>query len=399
MYSRLTQIFSNLAFQVLIALILGLALGHYFPAFSIKQHFVSAYFIAAAEWFAAPVIFLTVASGIAGIASLKKLGRIILKSVVLFELVSTLAIVFGLVMAVWLKPGVINTDNLHEQVGKYAELNVNSLKEGGQAFSQSALIVLVLAILVGLLLHLLPARDRFIQGLDKVRDGVFRLITLFFRLTPLAVLSGMAYTVASFGLHSILPMGKLIAVMYLSVIIFVFGFLGLMLYLYRFNIWQLLVLIRDELLIVFGTSSSRSVIPLVIDKLDKFGCSKPVTGFVLSAGYSFNLIGTSIYLGMSIIFVAQLYHIHLVFSDYLEIILVLMLVSKGASGVPGAGFVALSSAVALLPQIPFEGLVFIFAVERFLNEARSITNTIGNAAATLVIARTENDFISPSGQP
>ena len=220
---------------------------------------------------------------------------------------------------------------------------------------------------------------------------IFRVITLFFSLTPIAVFSGMAYTIASFGLHSILPMSKLVAVMYLLVIIFVFAFLGLLLRYYKFSIWQLLVLIREEILIVFGTSSSRTVIPLLIPRLENYGCSKQVTGFVLSMGYSFNLIGTSIYLGLCTMFLIQLYNIEVDMYTYFKIIMILMLVSKGASGVPGAGFIALSSAILFYPKyLPKD--CFIVAVERFLNEARSITNTIGNAACTLVIAKSENEF-------
>ncbi|MBB5620476.1 aerobic C4-dicarboxylate transport protein [Pedobacter cryoconitis] len=394
MPDRLRKIFSNLAFQVLIALIAGIAVGYFYPAFAIKQRFIGTYFISVTEWLAAPVIFLSITTGIAAIASLKKLGRIALKSVILFEVMTTVAIVFGLVMAALLKPGTINKGNLQELFKTQEHLPEHTATAGWQNYlpAQNVLWVLISAMVIGLLLHFLPQKAKYIFKLEKIRDFIFKIITLFFSLTPLAVFSGMAYTISNFGLHSILPMSKLVAVMYLLVIIFVFVFIGLLLRYYKFSIWQLLVLIKEEILIVFGTSSSRTVIPLVIARLENYGCSKPVTGFVLSMGYSFNLIGTSIYLGLCTMFLIQLYHIELDIYAYFKIILILMLVSKGASGVPGAGFIALSSAIYILPEIPSEGLLFIVAVERFLNEARSITNTIGNAACTLVIAKSEHEF-------
>ncbi|KIO78469.1 hypothetical protein TH53_03385 [Pedobacter lusitanus] len=394
MPDRLRKIFSNLAFQVLIALIAGIAAGIYFPAFAIKQRFIGTYFISVTEWFAGPVIFLSITTGIAAIASLRKLGRIALKSILLFELLTTVAIIFGLGMAALLKPGTINKGNLQEIIQSHFQLPDHETSSGWNNFlpPQHVLWILASAMTIGLLLHFLPQKDRYIVKLEKIRDLIFSVITLFFSLTPLAVFSGMAYTIASFGLHSILPMSKLVAVMYLLVIIFVFVFLGLLLRYYKFSIWQLLVLIREEILIVFGTSSSRTVIPLLIARLENYGCSKPVTGFVLSTGYSFNLIGTSIYLGLCTMFLIQLYNLEIDMYTWCKIVLILMLVSKGASGVPGAGFIALSSAIYILPEIPSEGLLFIVAVERFLNEARSITNTIGNAASTLVIAKSENEF-------
>lgn len=394
MPDRLRKIFSNLAFQVLIALIAGIAVGYFYPAFAIKQRFIGTYFISVTEWLAAPVIFLSITTGIAAIASLKKLGRIALKSVILFEVMTTVAIVFGLVMAALLKPGTINKGNLQELFKTQEHLPEHTATAGWQNYlpAQNVLWVLISAMVIGLLLHFMPQKTKYIFKLEKIRDFIFKIITLFFSLTPLAVFSGMAYTISNFGLHSILPMSKLVAVMYLLVIIFVFAFIGLLLRYYKFSIWQLLVLIKEEILIVFGTSSSRTVIPLVIARLENYGCSKPVTGFVLSMGYSFNLIGTSIYLGLCTMFLIQLYHIELDIYAYFKIILILMLVSKGASGVPGAGFIALSSAIYILPEIPSEGLLFIVAVERFLNEARSITNTIGNAACTLVIAKSEHEF-------
>jgi len=394
MPDSLRKIFSNLAFQVLIALIAGVATGIYFPGFAVKQRFIGTYFIKITEWFAAPVIFLSITTGIAAIASLRKLGRIALKSVILFEVLTTIAIIFGLAMAALLKPGTIDKGNIQEIIKTHFQLPYHTTSSGWHNYlpAQNVLWILTSAMTIGLLLHFLPQKDKYIFKLEKIRDLIFRVITLFFSLTPLAVFSGMAYTIASFGLHSILPMSKLVAVMYLLVIIFVFAFLGLLLRYYKFSIWQLLVLIKEEILIVFGTSSSRTVIPLLIARLEHYGCSKPVTGFVLSIGYSFNLIGTSIYLGLCTMFLIQLYNIEVDMYTYFKIILILMLVSKGASGVPGAGFVALSSAIYILPEIPSEGLLFIVAVERFLNEARSITNTIGNAACTLVIAKSENEF-------
>jgi len=372
----LKKVFYNLAFQVLVALILGIVVGKYFPDFSIKQRFIGKYFIEVTEWFAAPVIFLSVATGIAGIVSLRKLGRIAIKSFILFEVLTTLAIVFGMVMEVFMRSGSINKSLLEGMIKAPIRLPQNKVASGWNNFilEHNVVWVLILAVAVGLLLHFLPKRDSYISSLENIKGAIFKLITLFFYLTPLAVFSGMAYTIATFGIHSILPMSKLVAIMYLSAIVYVLLFLGLLLRYYRLSIWRMLVLIREELVIVFGTSSSRTVIPLLIPRLEKYGCSKPVTSFVLSTGYSFNLIGTSIYLGLCVMFLIQLYHVQVDFYTCAKIVLILMVISKGASGVPGAGFIALSSVVYMLPQIPSEGLFFIVAVERFLNEARAITN-------------------------
>lgn len=387
------KILSNLVFQVLVAIILGSIVGINFPAFAIKQHFIGNYFIGLMEWLVAPVIFLSITSGIAGIASLRTLGGIALKSFILFQLLSTFAIVFGFEMARLLKPGVIDKAILQDIVPHHSEFSDRGIGANSAIPLHNILFVLILALTVGLVLHFLPKKVYLINLLEQVKTFVFKLIGVFLRLSPIAVFSSFAYHIANFGPSSILPMSKLIAVMYLLILIFVFGILGLLLRYFRLSIWELLVLIREEILIVFGTSSSRSVIPLLITRLEKYGCSRALTGFVLSIGYSFNLIGTSIYLGLCTMFLLQLYNIHVDIEMYFKIVIILMLVSKGASGVPGAGFIALSSAIYMVKIIPAEGLLFIVAVDRFLNEARAVTNSIGNAACTLAIAKSEGDVV------
>ena len=386
------KIITHLSFYVLIAIILGVLVGLYSPSLAIQLDPLSKYFISIIKIFTFPIIFLTVTLGIASMGDLKKVGRIGLKSLIYFEIVSTLSLAIGVVVALWLKPGSINKEGIQMQdPSKYtasADFHIWSIIK-----SNANLQILLLAIIVGLLLNLLNKKENYIHILGRLTHYVFIGLKFVMYLAPIAAFGGMAFAVGKYGLASLIPLGKLMATMYLTMALFIFVILGLLLKYYNLSIWQLIKNIKEELLIVFATSSSEPAMPSLMNKLEKMGCSKSVVGLVVPTGYSFNLDGTSIYLSMAVIFIAQLYNVQLSTSELITMIFILMLTSKGAAGVTGSGFIVLASTLATLQKIPIEGLAFLLGVDKFMSEARAITNIIGNSAATIFIAKTEGENI------
>ncbi len=256
--------------------------------------------------------------------------------------------------------------------------------------------VLVLAIITGIIVSLNPRREKILRLLDPVTRWVFRLLKYVMYLAPLGAFGGMAFTIGKYGIRTLIPLARLMATVYGTMIIFVFVVLGLILRYFKFNVWTYLKNIREEILIVLGTSSSEAALPSLMAKLEQMGCSQPVVGLVVPTGYSFNLDGTSIYLSMSVIFLAQLYNVSLSGGELLSILAILMITSKGAAGVTGSGFIVLASTLTAIQKIPIEGLAFLLAVDKFMSEARAITNIIGNGVATLVIAKSEKEFTAVS---
>ena len=386
------KIITHLSFYVLIAIILGVLVGLYSPSLAIQLDPLSKYFISIIKIFTFPIIFLTVTLGIASMGDLKKVGRIGLKSLIYFEIVSTLSLAIGVVVALWLKPGSINKEGIQMQdPSKYtasADFHIWSIIK-----SNANLQILLLAIIIGLLLNFLNKKEKYIHILGRLTHYVFIGLKYVMYLAPIAAFGGMAFAVGKYGLASLIPLGKLMATMYLTMALFIFVILGLLLKYYNLSIWQLIKNIKEELLIVFATSSSEPAMPSLMNKLEKMGCSKSVVGLVVPTGYSFNLDGTSIYLSMAVIFIAQLYNVQLTTSELITMIFILMLTSKGAAGVTGSGFIVLASTLATLQKIPIEGLAFLLGVDKFMSEARAITNIIGNSAATLFIAKTEGENI------
>jgi aerobic C4-dicarboxylate transport protein len=386
------KIITHLSFYVLIAIILGVFVGLYSPSLAIQLDPLSKYFISIIKIFTFPIIFLTVTLGIASMGDLKKVGRIGLKSLIYFEIVSTLSLAIGVVVALWLKPGSINKEGIQMQdPSKYtasADFHIWSIIK-----SNANLQILLLAIIVGLLLNLLNKKEKYIHILGRLTHYVFIGLKYVMYLAPIAAFGGMAFAVGKYGLASLIPLGKLMATMYLTMGLFIFIILGLLLKYYNLSIWQLIKNIKEELLIVFATSSSEPAMPSLMNKLEKMGCSKSVVGLVVPTGYSFNLDGTSIYLSMAVIFIAQLYNVQLSTSELITMIFILMLTSKGAAGVTGSGFIVLASTLATLQKIPIEGLAFLLGIDKFMSEARAITNIIGNSAATIFIAKTEGENI------
>ena len=355
----------------------------------------------------APVIFLTLVVGIASISDLRQLGRVGLKAILYFEVVTTLALVIGLIVVKTVQPGVgINADAASldtKAIQQYTnspkathtvEFLLNIIPETVvDAFSKGEILqVLLIAILFGLALAKFDKAKSIVAALDSVSHWLFGVIALIMKVAPLGAFGAMAFTIGKYGLRTLLPLGKLMLCVYLTGGLFIFVVLGTIARLHGFSLWKFLKYIQDEILIVVGTSSSETVLPRMIVKLENLGCSKSVVGLVIPAGYAFNLDGTSIYLTMAAIFVAQATNTPLTTADELWILLVLMLTSKGSAAVTGGGFITLAATLSSLGTVPVAGITLLLGVDRFMSEMRSVTNLIGNGVATIVVAKWEREF-------
>lgn len=392
----LKKIVSNLAFQVLFAIIAGVLLGHYYPALGVKMEIIGKSFINIIKIFIGPIIFLTIVLGITGIDSLKKVGRVGVRALVYFEIVSTIALSIGVLVAYIVQPGSINMSGLTvKDASQYTQHAADQFSWLGFFLSNFTLQVLMAGIIAGIIISNLKNRAAIIKPLETVSHYVFLALKYVMYLAPLGAFGGMAFAVGKFGLQTLLPLGKLMLCVYMTMALFVFVILGAIMRYYKLSIWKFLKSIKEELLIVLGTSSSEPAMPSLMKKLENMGCSKSVVGLVVPTGYSFNLDGTSIYLSMSVIFIAQLYNVPLSFGEMLSIIGILMITSKGAAGVTGSGFIVLASTLTALHKIPVEGLAFLLGVDKFMSEARAITNIIGNGVATMVISKAEKEYVEP----
>lgn len=393
-YKVFFSIFTNLTFWVLIAILIGVFVGHYYSENGVQMKVVGDGFISIIKVFIVPIIFLTIVLGIGGMGDLKKVGRIGVKSLLYFEIVSTLALTIGIVVGYLAQPGKIDKTGLDIQdASKYTQSSSEGFNWVTFFMSNSTLQVLIVALIVGILLNYHTKREQIVAFLYKCSKVVFKALKYVMFLAPIGAFGGMAYTVGKFGLHTLIPLGKLMLTVYVTMFIFIFIVLGGILKYFKINIWHFIKYIKEELLIVLGTSSSEAALPNLMDKLEKIGCSKSVVGLVVPTGYSFNLDGTSIYLSMAIIFLAQLYNVQLSWGEIFTIIGLLMITSKGAAGVTGSGFIVLASTLTAIHKIPLEGLAFLLGVDKFMSEARAITNFIGNGVATIVISKSEGESI------
>ncbi len=386
-------VITNLTFWVLIAIIAGVLLGHFSPDNGVKMKIVGERFVDIIKLFIGPIIFLTIVLGISGMGNLKKVGRIGVKALGYFEVVSTVALAIGVAVAYLFQPGKIDKSGL--TLGDASQYTNGSAKDFSWLqffFSNFTLQVLLAAIVCGIALNFYKKREQTILVLERISKVVFLGLKYVMYLAPIGAFGGMAYTIGKFGLETLIPLGKLMLCVYLTMALFVFLILGTILRYYKISILSILKYIKEELLLVLGTSSSEAALPSIMVKLERMGCSKSVVGLVIPTGYSFNLDGTSIYLSMSVIFLAQLYDVHLSFFEILTVIGILMITSKGAAGVTGSGFIVLASTLTALHKIPVEGLAFLLGVDKFMSEARAITNLIGNTVATIIISKTEHDF-------
>ncbi len=389
--------------QVIIGIVLGVFTGWLLPSFAPTAKLISETFINMIKMVITPVIFLTIVLGISGAGDLKKVGRVGGKGLLYFEIVTTFALIIGLVVANVLKPGAgIATDHLpKENLDKYT----SAAKEmnWGEFFSHIVPNNIMDSFAKGDLLQVLFFGVIFSVAITKMGSGGTKLISMFenlnkaffnvihivMKLSPIGAFGGMAYTIGKFGFASLVVLGKLLLSYYITSLVFIFVVLNLIGRYYGFSVWKLLVYIKEELLIVLGASSSEAVLPNIMEKLEAAGCERSVVGLIIPTGYSFNLDGTTIYLSMATIFLAQVFNIDLSLTQQLTIIGILLITSKGAAGVTGSGFIVLTSTLTILKVIPLEGLALLIGVDRFMSEGRALTNMIGNTIATVVIAKSE----------
>ena len=393
--SRILNLFRNLAFQVFLAIAAGILVGYLFPSFAVKLEIIGNSFIKIIKLFIAPIIFFTVTIGISAIGDLKKVGRIGLKSLIYFELVTTFALLLGVLVAHLLQPGKIDVNLLEaKDATQYIKAGEKSFDWITFLINNFTLQILVLAIISGIIITFLNNKYNYISTLKKWSDFTFRILGYIMLLAPIAAFAGIAFAVGKFGIATLLPLGKLMLTMYITMFLFVFIVLGLIMNYFKMSIRKFILYIKEELLLVFATSSSEPAMPSLMAKLEGLGCSKSVVGLVVPTGYSFNLDGTSIYLSMAVLFIAQLYTISLSIGEMVSILGLLMLTSKGAAGVTGSGFVVLASTLTAINKIPVEGLAFLLGIDKFMSEARAITNLIGNGVATLVISKLEKEDVT-----
>jgi aerobic C4-dicarboxylate transport protein len=387
------KIATNLTFWVLFAITSGILVGHFFPATGVAMQPLGKYFIDVIKLFINPIILLTIVTGICGMGDLKKVGKVGGKALLYFEIITTIALLIGIGVGYLLEPGAsVNTSIVAKgDISKYSSGNVSI--SWVQFFKDNLTIqVLLIAIIAGIVMSKLKSKEAILPKVYWMSKYVFRGLHLVMKLAPIGAFGGMAYTIGKYGVATLLPLGKLMACVYITMALFIFLMLGAVLRYYKISIWKYLGFIKNELLIVLGTSSSEAAMPSLMEKLEHMGCHKSVVGLVVPAGYSFNLDGTSIYLSMAIIFLAQVFHIQLSLEQIITIIGILMVTSKGAAGVTGSGFIILASTLTATKVIPIEGLALLLGVDRFMSEARAITNFIGNGVAAIFISNNEKMF-------
>ena len=392
-----TSIFKNLTFWVLSAIFVGILIGHFLPDTGVSLKILGTRFIDLVKIFIAPIIFLTITLGFVGMDSLKKVGKIGLKALIYFEVVTTFALIIGIIVAFIIKPGK-GLQELGKNASATPPPTTSTEINWWDFFAHNiTLQVLLASIIFGVFLSNYQGKYKgsTVSFLKKTAALVFKALKWVMYLAPLGALGGMAFTIGKYGLHSLVPLAKLMVTVYITMAIFIFVVLRQILAYYKLSIWKFLKFIKEELLIVLGTSSSEAALPNLMQKLEDLGCHKSIVGLVVPSGYSFNLDGTTIYLSMATIFLSQVYEIHLGFAELVTIIGVLMVTSKGAAGVTGSGFVVLASTLSALGTIPVEGLALLLGVDRFMSEARAITNFIGNGVATLFIANMEGEYTAP----
>ena len=397
------KVFSSLYFQVLLAITLGVFLGHVYPDLGADMKPLGDGFVKLIKMIIAPVIFCTVVTGIAGMESMKAVGKTGAIALLYFEVVSTIALVIGLCVVNLLQPGVgMNVDPATldaSSISAYAEqaksqgiiaflLDVIPGSVIGAFASGNILQVLLFAVLFGFSLHHIGEKGKLVFNMiDSFSQVIFGIINMIMKLAPVGAFGAMAFTIGKYGIGSLVQLGQLIACFYVTCLLFIFMVLGSIARANGFSIVRFISYIREELLIVLGTSSSESVLPRMLVKMEALGCKKSVVGLVIPTGYSFNLDGTSIYLTMAAVFIAQATNTPLDLFQQLTLLVVLLISSKGAAGVTGSGFIVLAATISAVGHLPLAGLALILGIDRFMSEARALTNLIGNGVATLVVAR------------
>jgi aerobic C4-dicarboxylate transport protein len=398
--------YRHLYVQVLIAIIIGILVGHFYPETGAQMKPLGDLFIKLIKMLIAPIIFCTVVHGIASMENMKKVGRVGLKALIYFEVMTTLALVIGLVVMNLWQPGVgmtvdpatLDTRGIQSYVRRAGEQStidflmhiVPNTVVG--AFAEGEILqVLVFAVLFAFALHALGEHGKpLIRLIDQTAHAFFKVVGYVMRVAPIGAFGAMAFTIGRYGVGTLLSLAELMICFYITCLVFVLGVLGIVGWLTGFSILKFIRYIKEELLIVLGTSSSESVLPRMLAKMENLGCDKSVVGLVIPAGYSFNLDGTSIYLTMAAVFLAQATNTPLSLGQELGLIGILLLTSKGAAGVTGSGFIVLAATLSSLGTVPVASIALILGVDRFMSEARALTNLVGNGVATIVVARWEN---------
>ncbi|WP_233836573.1 C4-dicarboxylate transporter DctA [Paraburkholderia sp. ZP32-5] len=406
--SKLRKTLSRLYVQVLIGIVAGILVGHFYPDIGSQMKPLGDLFIKLIRMLLAPIIFASVVVGIARMNDLHEAGRVGVKAVLYFEVASTIALVIGMVVVNVIKPGSgMNIDPSHID-GSAIATYTHAAKQHGMleffmsivpnsivgAFANGEMLpIIFFSVLLAISLAKLgPRTAPFVDMLDMFLQGMFGVVRIVMYVAPIGAFGGVAFTIGKYGIGTLASFGELMLCLYLTSIVFIVVVLGLVLKMCGLSLWKYLRYIRDEILITLGTASTEAVLPQMLIKMEKMGCSRPVVGMVLPTGYTFNADGTAIYLTMAALFIAQAMNIDLSIWDQLLVLGVLLLTSKGSAGVAGAGFVALAATLASMHKIPVEGLVLLLGVDRFLNEARAVTNLIGNGVATVVVARWEGQL-------
>ncbi len=397
----------DLTTQVLVAILLGILFGHLFPEQGIAMKPLADGFVKMIKMIVGPVIFLTIVTGISAMGDIKKVGKLGAKTLIYFEVVTTIALILGMAVMHIFQPGVgMDTSGADSSLLGSITESAHGMQEHSTvgfllgiipdsmvgAFSSGNLLqILFVAILFGVSMSALGDKTQPIEEFfDRVSHIIFHIIGIIMKLAPLAAFGAMAFTIGQFGLKSLLPLGYLILLAIGTMLFFITVVLGSVARYYRFPLWQLIGYVKDELFIILGTSSSETVLPRLIEKMTHLGCAKSVVGMVVPTGYSFNLDGSSIYLSMATLFIAQAYGVDLSFEQELTILGILLLTSKGAAGVTGSAFVVLAATISAMGGVlPLEGVALLLGIDRFMSSIRALTNFIGNAVATVAISRME----------
>ena len=401
-------LYRSLYVQVVCAVIAGVALGHFYPALGADMKPLGDGFIKLIKMMIAPIIFCTVVIGIAGMEDMKKVGKTGGLALLYFEVVSTFALIIGLVLVNVLQPGAgMNVDASTLDTKAIAAYTGPGKMVGTtdfllnvipstliDAFAKGEILqVLLIAVLFGFALHRFGGRGTMVfDFIEKTSHVLFTIVGFIMKLAPVGAFGAMAFTIGKYGVGTLFSLGKLMGAFYLTCLIFIFVVLGLIARFHGFSIWKFIKYIKEELLIVLGTSSSESVLPRMMEKMENLGVKKTTVGLVIPTGYSFNLDGTSIYLTMAAVFIAQATNTPMTLTQELTLLAVLLLTSKGAAGITGSGFIVLAATLSAVGTVPVAGLALILGIDRFMSEARALTNLIGNGVATLVVAKWTNDL-------
>ena len=402
------KFYKSLYAQVILAILLGIIIGFFYPEFATRLKPLGDGFIKLVKMMIAPVIFCTIVSGIAGMQDVKKVGRVGIKAIIYFEVITTLALIIGLIVINILKPGVgmnidpstLDTKSVTAYVTQAKATNavdfvLHIIPDNiiSALANVDLLQILFFSVLFGIALSKIGEKAKpVLKGIKSVEAGLFAVINIIMKVAPVGAFGAMAFTIGRYGVGSLASLGQLMLSFYITCILFIVIVLGGVLKYFGFNLFRLLGFIKEEILIVLGTSSSEAALPSLMTKLQMVGCSESVVGLVVPTGYSFNLDGTSIYMTMAAVFLAQATNTPLTLSHQITMLLVLLLVSKGAAGVTGSGFITLAALLPAVGNIPVASIALILGIDRFMSEARAITNLIGNSVATVVVAKWEKEI-------